>query len=207
MPRWLFLRNTHEIPGGTWQILLLPLSLGHRWFYSHRSVVGQCLEALLDVQQNRLRFRKRDLSEHPSMLGEGAGSGLACGSEHPQPGILGALEKGIKVTGLWLLPSPPLLLSFLFLLLPLLSFPSSCCSLPVSHAMGSVLLVIRGANVVQQPTCKHQDRVAEPLSLPNPAHCEQPTSLSHPGPLLLLLSQKRDRRLPRMMHNEEQRLF
>lgn len=153
------------------------------------------------------RFRKRDLSEHPSMLGEGAGSGLACGSEHPQPGILGALGKGIKVTGLWLLPSPPLLLSFLFLLLPLLSFPSSCCSLPVSHAMGSVLLVIRGANVVQQPTCKHQDRVAEPLSLPNPAHCEQPTSLSHPGPLLLLLSQKRDRRLPRMMHNEEQRLF
>lgn len=43
---------------------------------------GQCLVALLDVQQNRLRFRKANLSEqHPRMLwllGEGAGPGLAC---------------------------------------------------------------------------------------------------------------------------------
>lgn len=80
---------------------------------------GQCWVALLDVQQNRLRFRKTKLSEHPSvlwLLGKGAGPGL----EGPQPGILGhmcAREKEIKVTGLLLVPSPSFLLSSPFLLL------------------------------------------------------------------------------------------
>lgn len=55
-------------------------------------VRGQCLVALLDVQQTRLRFRRTDLSEHPRMLGllgEGAAAGLALGQGIPSLASLG----------------------------------------------------------------------------------------------------------------------
>lgn len=164
---------------------------------------GQCWVALLDVQQNRLRFRKTKLSEHPSvlwLLGKGAGPGL----EGPQPGILGhmcAREKEIKVTGLLLVPSPSFLLSSPFLLLFSPALP--CDGVGAVGYRGFTC----GSVAQMQTHTAHQEHVAEPLSLPNPPHCEQPMSMSSPAPLLLFLSQKHDRRLPRMMHNEGQRLF
>lgn len=77
--------------------------------------------ALLDVQQNRLRFRKKPTSVSiPACCGCWGkelvqDSSFTHGPEGPQPGVPGdtrVWEGEMKVTGFWLVPSPPLRFSF-----------------------------------------------------------------------------------------------
>lgn len=160
-------------------MLLSALSLGYQWLCCLRSVVGSAWWLLLMSSRTGWDPGEQISVSIPVCCGcwgkELLQALLSCQS------IPSLASLGIKGTGLLLLPSPRLLLSFLFLLLPLLSFLLLLFSagLPCD---GEVLLVIEGLDVAQQPMFKHQDRVAEPLSLPTPPHCEQLMPVSSPGP-------------------------